>query len=140
MAKHLPAQTPPVRVIHYVDPATRTGADLRNVPPAVLALALADAMGRQHRQRLDRREQYAAWQRRQDEIRRHDRKVRRVLIVAVPTTLGLLAAGGWLLAEMTVAAISTGAVLGAAGVLVVLAALVGTVGRRCITVVQHWHE
>lgn len=140
MVKHLPAQTP--RVIHYVDTATRPGggADLTNVPPAVLALALADAMGRQHRQSVQRREQYTAWLRRQDEIRRHDRKVRRVLLVAVPAALAGLAAGGWLLAQMTVAALSTTTVLGVIVVLAVLAAIAGTVGRRCVTVIQHWHE
>ncbi len=139
MAKYLPAQTP--QVIRYVDTATRPGgADLTNVPPAVLALALADAMGRQHRQSIQRREQYAAWLLRQDEIRRHDRKVRRVLFVAVPVALAGLAAGGWLLAQMTVAALSTGTVLGVVVVLAVLAALGGTVGRRCVTVIQHWHE
>ncbi|GAA3252289.1 hypothetical protein ACFO1B_44195 [Dactylosporangium siamense] len=139
MTKNLPAQTP--RVIHYVDTATRPGgADLTNVPPAVLALALADAMGRQHRQSMQRRDQYAAWQRRQDEIRRHDRKVRRALLIATPAVLGGLAAGGWLLAQITITAISTSTVVGAVVAVAVLVALGGTVGRRCVTVVQHWHE
>jgi hypothetical protein len=135
MVKHLPVQTP--RVIHYVDTAVRPGgADLTNVPPAVLAVALADAMGRQHRQSVQRREQYAVWLRRQDEIRRHDRKVRRALLIATPVVL----AGGWLLAQITIAAISTSTVVGGLVALAVLAALGGTVGRRCVTVVQHWHE
>lgn len=139
MAKHLPAQTP--RVIHYVDTAVRPGgADLTNVPPAVLALALADAMGRQHRQDMQRREQYAAWLLRREEIARHDRNVRRWLLLGVPAGLGLLVAGGWWLAEMTVAAVSTTAVLGGVVVLAVAVVAAGTVGRRCITVVQHWHE
>jgi hypothetical protein len=141
MAKHLPVQHPTPRVIHYVDPATRTsGADLSDVPPAVLALALADAMGRQHRQQVQRREQYAVWLARQDEIRRHDRKVRRVVLIAVPAVLAVLAAGGWLLAQLAVAAVPAGSVLGGVVVLAVLAALAGAVGRRCVTVVQHWHE
>ncbi|MFF5227470.1 hypothetical protein [Dactylosporangium sp. NPDC000521] len=139
MTKRLPVQTP--RVIHYVDTATRPGgADLTNLPPAVLALALADAMGRQHRQSIERRDQYAAWLLRREEIARHDRKVRRLLLISVPTALGVLAAGGWALAEMTVAAISTTAVLGGVVVLALAVAVAGTVGRRCITVVQHWHE
>lgn len=139
MAKHLPAQTP--RVIHYVDAATRPGGgDLSNVPPAVLALALADAMGRQHRQTVERREQYAAWQLRQDEIRRRDRKVRRAVLAAIPVALGLLAGAGWLLARMTFDVVSTGTVVRAVVVLAIVAALAGTVGRRCVTVVQHWHE
>ncbi|MEV0570576.1 hypothetical protein [Dactylosporangium sp. NPDC050588] len=138
MAKHLPAQTP--RVIHYIDPATRTGTDLRDVPPAVLALALADAMGRQHRQSLERRDQYAAWLLRREEIARHDRRVRRWLLIGVPAALALLVAGGWWLAEMTMAAVSTTAVLSGVVVLAVAVVLAGTVGRRCITVVQHWHE
>lgn len=139
MVKHLPAQTP--RVIHYVDTAVRPGgADLTNLPPAVLALALADAMGRQHRQSLERQEQYAAWLRRQDEIRRHDRRVRRAALIAAPVVLAGLAAGGWLLARVTVEAVSPTAVAGAVVVLLVLAALVSPAGRRCVTVIQHWHE
>ncbi|MEV0570204.1 hypothetical protein [Dactylosporangium sp. NPDC050588] len=139
MTKRLPAQTP--RVIHYVDTATRPGgADLTNLPPAVLALALADAMGRQHRQSIERRDQYAAWLLRREEIARHDRKVRRWLLLGVPAGLGLLVGGGWWLAEMTMAAVSTTAVLSGVVVLAVAVVVAGTVGRRCITVVQHWHE
>lgn len=81
----------------------------------------------------------ARWRQRQTEIAARDRRNRRrMAVVVVPLTVGVLGGlgtAGWLLWH-ALAGVNLLAVL-------VLAALglaaVGKVGHRCITVVQHWH-
>jgi hypothetical protein len=75
MARSIPGGDPPVRVIHYVQPA----------PPSVTVEVAA-----YHR---DQQRRYDRWLARQEAIRRRDRTVRRVLLViAVIVGVGLLAA------------------------------------------------
>jgi hypothetical protein len=75
MAKYIPGGDPPVRVIHYAQPA----------PPAVAVDVAAH--------RRDQQRRYRRWRTRQEAIRRRDRTVRRVLLViAVIIGVGLLAA------------------------------------------------
>ena len=147
MSKHLPAASSATRVIHYVDVAARPSPAkvLAALPPGEVVVAAIAALAQQqhHTQRrteLAQRAQYDAWLRRQQEIRRHDRRVRRIAAVAVPAGLLGLAGLGWLLANsLTVSLAGLGPV--AVGVAVVLAvAGLAAGGRRCVTVLQHWHE
>jgi hypothetical protein len=80
----------------------------------------------------------AAWKRRQAAIARRDRQVRRFMIgfgaVVGLAVVGLLAGVCWLLASVVAASLPVIAV-----VAVVVLALGGVVGHRCVTIVQHWH-
>ena len=129
MAKRLAATRPPApRVVHYVDPAT----------PAELAYPLGPAQlaARQRRQR----QLYAQWKARQEAIAARDRKVRRFWLgFGAVLALGLLAGlalVAWLVWQ-ALAAVSLGVL--AVPALIVLVAVLGVGGHRCITVVQHWH-
>ena len=129
MSRRLPESRPPTpRVIHYVDPAT----------PAELAYPLhpAQLAAKQRQQR----QLYLRWKARQEVIAARDRKVRRfwlgfgaVLAVGLLAGLALL---GWLVWQ-ALAAVSLGVL--AVPALIVLVAVLGVGGHRCITVVQHWH-
>jgi hypothetical protein len=132
MARH-PVRQDTRPVVHYYptpDPAPVTPGDMAEYRRHVAELAA--------RRRTDRI-LTARWRQRQIEIAERDRRNRRrVLAVIVPLTAGALAAlgtAGWLLWQ-ALAGINLLAVL----VVVALgAAVVGKVGHRCITVVQHWH-
>jgi fatty acid desaturase len=132
MSRRLPATRPPApRVIHYIDPATP-------VTPAELAYPLYPAqLAAQQRQQ---QALYLRWKARQEAIAVRDRKLRRfwlgfgaVLALGVLTGLAVL---GWLIWQ-ALTAISLGAL--AVPVVILLAAVLGVGGHRCITVVQHWH-
>jgi hypothetical protein len=129
MNRRLPATRPPApRVIHYVDPAT----------PAELAYPLhpAQLAARQRQQQA----MYLRWKARQDAIAVRDRKVRRFWLgFGAVIALGLLAGLavlGWLIWQ-ALTAISLG-VLAVPAVLL-LAAVLGVGGHRCITTVTHMH-
>jgi hypothetical protein len=75
MARNIPGGDPPVRVIHYVQPA----------PPAVPVEVAAH--------RRDQQRRYDRWLVRQEALRRRDRTVRQVLLViGIIIGVGLLAA------------------------------------------------
>jgi hypothetical protein len=128
MARNLPATSTPAaapRVIYYVDPVPDRGQ-------------LTQATGAQVEAR--RRAQHIAylrWKARQAEIAERDRKVRRFMLgFGAVTGLGVLAALGvavWLVVH----ALGT-ALLAVPLVLLGIPALAFG-GRRCITIVQHWH-
>ncbi len=129
MTKRLPATRPPApRVIHYVDPAT--SAELAYpMHPAQLA-------ARQRQQHV----MYLRWKARQEAIAARDRKVRRfwlgfgaILALALLVGLAVLA---WLVWQ-ALAAVSLGVL--AVPVVILLVAVLGVGGHRCVTVVQHWH-
>jgi fatty acid desaturase len=129
MAKRSPATRPPVpRVIHYVDPAT----------PAELAYPMhpAQLAARQRQQHA----MYLRWKARQEAIAERDRKVRRFwlgfgAILALALLAGL-AVVAWLVWQ-ALAAVSLGVL--AVPVVILLVAVLGVGGHRCVTVVQHWH-
>jgi hypothetical protein len=116
------------RVVHYVDPTT--AAELAYpLSPARLA-------ARQQRDRAV----YAQWKARQIQIAERDRKARQFwlgfgAVLALALLLGF-AVVAWLLWQFFTA-ISL-AVLAVPAV-IVLVAVLGVGGHRCITVVQHWH-
>jgi hypothetical protein len=119
----------PPRVIHYIEPAPRTGAVVYYDPAEVA----------QRRQRdLDA---IRRWQFRQAQIREHDRKVRRFWLgfgaIVGTGVLAGLAWLAWLIYDAT-RALNIGAVLGALVGLLILGGLAAG-ARRCITIVQHWH-
>jgi len=129
MDRRLPATRPPVaRIIHYVNTAT----------PAELAYPMhpAELAAQQRREQVA----YLRWKQRQEVIATRDRKVRRFwlgfgAIVAVALLTGL-AVAAWLIWQ-ALAAISLGVL--AVPVVLLLAAVLGVGGHRCVTVVQHWH-
>ena len=129
MSRRVPVSRPPApRVIHYVDPSTL--AELAYpLHPAQLAAR------RRQQQAL-----YLRWKARQEAIAERDRKVRRfwlgfgaVLALALLTGLALV---GWLVWQ-ALAAVSLDAL--AVPAVIVLVAVLGVGGHRCVTVVQHWH-
>ena len=129
MTKRLPTARPPMpRVVHYVDPAT----------PAERAYPLSPAQlaARQHQQHVA----YLRWKARQGAIAARDRKVRRFWLgFGAVLALGLLAGLAvlaWLVWQ-ALAAVSLGVL--AVPVVILLVAVLGVGGHRCITVVQHWH-
>src|SRR5437763_9717711 len=132
MARHLPPNTmahmPAPRVVHHPDPAARPGQMHRHSSAYMAA------------KRREYELSYARWAERQLRIAEHDRKVRRFLLgagaVVGTAFLAVVAVVGWIVWHAITAA-------GTALVVVplVLLALGGLVagGRRCITIVQHWH-
>ncbi len=128
MAKRLPAQRTVSRPVQVLDVVPRVGE--------VTLVTRAELAARRKREA----EEYARWRARQDALAEHDRKVRRFLLgfgAAVGT--GLVAGigvAGWLVWH----AFATAGV-GLIAVPLVLLATAGLVvgGRRCVTVVQHWH-
>ena len=129
MARRLAATRPPApRVIHYVDPAT-PAEQAYPLHPAQLAAR------RRQQQAL-----YLRWKARQEAIAARDREVRRFWLgFGAVLALGLLAGLavlGWLVWQ-ALAAVSLGVL--AVPALIVLVAVLGVGGHRCITVVQHWH-
>ena len=128
MTKRLPATRPAARVIHYVDPAT----------PAELTYPMhpAQLAARQRQQQA----MYLRWKARQEAIAERDRKVRRFwlgfgAILALAVLAGL-AFVGWFVWQ-ALAAVSLGAL--AVPAVILLVAILGVGGHRCVTVVQHWH-
>src|SRR5262245_30923060 len=92
MAKHLPAATPAIRVVHYVDPVAHRGELLY---PTTAQL---DA------QRQAYRMAYLRWQGKQLALAEHDRRVRRFLF-GLGAVVGLAAVAAialvvWLLAHV----------------------------------------
>jgi hypothetical protein len=91
--------------------------------------------------RTEQRELYARWQARQARYAEHDRKVRRiglaVAAIVIVAVLGGLVWLGWQIGNAA-AAIGLDRIAGAALLLIVVGLLIG--GRRCITVVEHWHR
>jgi hypothetical protein len=132
MSRRVPATRPPQpRVIHYVDPATPA-------TPAELAYPMSPAQlaARQRQQQAV----YLRWKVRQEAIAARDRKVRRFwlgfgTVIALALLAGLTVAG-WLIWQ-AFAAISLSVL--AVPVVILLAAVLGVGGHRCVTVVQHWH-
>jgi fatty acid desaturase len=128
MSKRLPTMRPPTRVLHYVDPAT--SAELAYpLNPAQLA-------AKQRQQHVA----YLRWKARQEAIAERDRKARRFwfgfgAILALALLAGL-AVGAWLVWQFF-AAISLGVL--AVPAVILLVAVLGVGGHRCVTVVQHWH-
>ena len=132
MGKRLPAPRAPqhARVIHYIDPSTQ-GQLTRYGPVNPVELA---------RQEQRNRELYLRWKTRQAEIKERDAKARRFwlgfgAIIAFAVLAGLTVVA-WLVWQFF-AAISLGVL--AVPAVVLLVALLGVGGHRCITVVQHWH-
>jgi hypothetical protein len=129
MPKRITTRYAPVpRVVHSVDPAT----------PAELAYPLHSAQLAAKQQRD--RALYARWVARQQAIAERDRKLRRFwlgfgAVIALALLAGL-AALAWLVWHV-LAAISLGAL--AVPVVIVLVAVLGVGGHKCVTVVQHWH-
>ena len=129
MSKRLPATRPPMaRVIHYVDPST----------PAELAYPMhpGQLAARQRQQQA----LYAKWKARQEAIAERDRKVRRFwlgfgTVIALAMLAGL-ALAAWLVWQ-ALTAVSLGVL--AVPVVILLVAVLGVGGHRCVTVVQHWH-
>ncbi len=128
MSRRLPASRPAARVIHYVDPAT----------PAVMTYPIHP--GQLAARRREQQAMYLRWKARQERIAERDRKARRfwlgfgaILALALLAGLAVLA---WLLWQV-LAAISLGAL--AVPVVILLVAVLGVGGHRCVTVVQHWH-
>jgi hypothetical protein len=128
MSRRLPDTRPQTRVVHYLDPAT----------PAELAYPLNPAqLAVKRRQQA---ELYAQWKTRQEAIAARDRKVRRFwlgfgAIIACAVLAGLAVLTWWV--WQALAAVSLGAL--AVPAVILLAAVLGVGGHRCITVVQHWH-
>jgi hypothetical protein len=116
---------PAPRVIYYQDPATE----------------LAPRTARQvaARQR-DYQITYQRWATRQVALIEHDRKVRHALLgfgaVVGTATVAGIGALIWLVWHALTAA-SPGLLAVPVGLIVL--GLLGAVGHRCITIVQHWH-
>jgi hypothetical protein len=127
--KRLPATRPPqARVIHYVDAAI----------PAELAYPMSPGQlaARQRQQHVA----YLRWKARQEAIAERDRKVRRFFlgfgaILALALLVGLTIVG-WLIWQ-ALAAISLSVL--AVPAVILITAVLGVGGHRCVTVVQHWH-
>jgi hypothetical protein len=129
MNRRVTATRPPMsRVIHYVDAAT----------PAELAYPMSPGQlaARQRQQHVA----YLRWKVRQEAIADRDRKVRRFWLgfgaVLALALLAGLAVVAWLVWQFF-AAISLGVL--AVPAVIVLVAVLGVGGHRCVTVVQHWH-
>ena len=127
MSRRLPATRVASRpVVHYADPANQ---HLIVLTPAELAV-------KQEQDKI----LIARWRERREIQRERDRKVRRFwlgfgAIVALAALAGLTLVGWFIWQALT--AISLGVL--AVPVVIVLAALLGIGGHRCVTVVQHWH-
>jgi len=130
MTRHVPAQQPHTRVIHYAEPTPS---------PAEVLLALGrDVQRRQKEDRL----LYARWLRRQAALAERDRLVRRRLWIAAAVVVPLFAGVGvWLAIQLVTALAAVGSTL--LGLLLAVALVTGcvAVGHRCChIVVQHWHR
>jgi uncharacterized membrane protein YdbT with pleckstrin-like domain len=131
MSTRLPTMRTPmtaVRTVHYVDPATAAELAYPLSPAQLAAKAQQD------------RVLYARWKARQLATAERDRKVRRfwlgfgaVIALAVLATIAVLV---WLVWHVLVA-ISLGVL--AVPVVILLVAVLGVGGHKCVTVVQHWH-
>ena len=133
MNRRLPAAPPATRIIHYVDPsapAYRT--------PAELAYPLSP--GQQAARRATQLRQYRVWKAKQEAIAARDRKLRRFWLgfgsVFALAVLAGLAVAGWFIWQ-ALAALSLGVL--AVPVVLLLAGALMVGGRKCITVVEHWH-
>ena len=140
MAKHLPVTTPgtpPVR--YYPTPATAA--------PQLLVVTPARLAAFEQRQQMARRAQrvaYARWRARQAVLAERDRRARRFMLgagaVSAVVVLGVLAGCGWWAyhqvtrhsGDLITAAMAVGAIVGGL-------CLLGALGHRCVTIVQHWH-
>ncbi|HEX8627934.1 MAG TPA: hypothetical protein VF755_07170 [Catenuloplanes sp.] len=136
MARH-PARLDARPVVHYypvLDP-TAAVAPLAPTDLAAYREHVAEIAQRRETDRI----LYTRWKQRRAEIAARDRRNRRILLaIAIPLTVGTLAAlvtAGWLLWH-AMTGINTPALI--ALVLFGLVAL-GGAGHRCVTVVQHWH-
>jgi uncharacterized membrane protein YdbT with pleckstrin-like domain len=91
------------------------------------------------KQRRDQ-QRYNTWKARQEAIAVRDRKVRRFLVgfgaVIALAMLAGIAALSWFVFQ-ALAAVSLGVL--AVPVVILLVAVLGVGGHRCVTVVQHWH-
>ena len=140
MSRRVPVSRPPTpRVIHYVDPATPAApAVLMNTHQLAIQQKRQAARYAQWKQR--QQAMYLRWKARQEAIAERDRKVRRFWLgFGAVLALGLLAGlavVAWLVWQ-ALAAVSLGVL--AVPALIVLVAVLGVGGHRCITVVQHWH-
>ena len=128
MAKHLPAPRRMSRPVQYIDAVPRVGE--------VTLVTRAELAARRKREA----EQYDRWRVRQMEIAERDRKVRRFwlgfgAVLALGFLIGL-AIVAWLIWQ-ALAAVSLGVL--AVPVVILLIAVLGVGGHRCVTVVQHWH-
>ncbi|MEU7875151.1 hypothetical protein [Dactylosporangium sp. NPDC049140] len=155
MSKHLPAQRPAtVRYVPYLDvapaqPDTELWTTLAAAQAAGRALdvetaALVQRRVRQIEQREEQqRQDYRRWLERRAELDRQDRRFRSVLLGAGAVVgLGVLGAVGYVAwAIWSSAALAVAPVLGIAAVVLLAVAGAGVgVGRRCVTVISHWHE
>jgi hypothetical protein len=127
MANHIPAHRP--HLIDHIDP-TAVGPQQQQLwyYPA------AQAAARRHQDRI----LYARWAARQAELAEHDRKVRRLLLRLFALLGVAILAGTCLLAWFAWQAITAlGAGILAIPLIIAVAGLLA--GRRCTTIVQHWH-
>ena len=127
----LSAHLPTSRVVRYVDPAPRQ--EVLILTPQQQAAYVAD---RQREYALA----YRRWQVRQAQIAEYDRKVRRFwlgfgAVVGTAFLAGVVAAI-WLVCHLATA---TGLGLLIVPLLALGVTAVVAGGRRCVTVVQHWH-
>ncbi|WP_238018639.1 hypothetical protein KZZ52_49965 [Dactylosporangium sp. AC04546] len=152
--RRLPVQAAPVRVVHYADVADRSPARTPDLSVALyekaaqlrsaelVRVATNVVLAEQQRAAAARHADYVRWLDRQAEFERRDRKVRAVLLGAGATVVLVAVGGAWWLYQAVSGAVTgaaVGTVLGVAAVVVAGAGVVAG-GRKCITVVQHWHE
>ncbi|MFI5910918.1 hypothetical protein [Dactylosporangium sp. NPDC051541] len=155
MSKRLPAQRPPVRYVAYPDVARRTPGQDQELLQLLAAQAVSNgavnieiaATVQRRVQAMERRDQeqraaYQRWLLRRAEIDRQDRRTQMLLLGGgAVVAAAVLGGAGFVLYLVAHAAASLAlGVLGAVVAVVLLGAAVTGVGRRCITVVNHWHE
>ena len=130
MARHVPTTRPrprmPVQPVQYLDPATQQ----------MVYLTSAQFAAKQRQDAI----LYAQWRQRRRVQRERDRKLRRFwlgfgVVIGLAVLAGLVLVT-WLIWQ-ALAAVSLGVL--AVPAVIVLVAVLGVGGHRCITVVQHWH-
>jgi hypothetical protein len=141
MRGNLPVRAAAPRIIHYPDPANR--APVRLYTDTDVAAYRREQLARRREQEL----LYLRWVLRQEEIAAQDRKTRRFfwglgLVVGSGLLMGLAIAGWFIYKAVSdgVQAVHHSGIGIAALILIPLGLLaMAGVGRKCITVVQHWH-
>lgn len=128
MSRRLPASRPATRITRYVDSTT----------PAELTYPLHP--GQLAARRREQQAMYLRWKARQERIAERDRKARRFwlgfgAILALALLAGVVFVA-WFIWQ-ALAAVSLGAL--AVPAVILLVAVLGFGGHRCVTVVQHWH-
>ena len=129
MARNLPTRSrprPPRMPVQYLDQTTQQ----------MVYLTAAQVAAKQRQDAV----LYARWRQRRAAQRARDRKIRRFwlgfgAVIALAVLAGLIVVS-WLIWQ-ALAAVSLGVL--AVPVVLLLVALLGVGGHRCVTVVQHWH-